>query len=435
MKQGYFGLFAIFFCAISYSYGFDPKMALQEYEKSLGSSWSSCRLRDVQNSGMDKLIGGKSVDDGEFPIHDSRYDADVKIDGDRIDIVIRQWRGPLPWESRDSGGESRVTWDGKNWFHYVDAPHVEDAHMLLSEDRKHRRGALMNLVPSALVRYLRGDVKPFSEILMHDSLLTCKEETQTINGMECIVIEGVSETNGTYTVWLSPDHGYTLVRAESHKVENDLFGEVPLNTIVMDGEEAGTIHLCVSSDFSVMVTSLKLLDSAWIPTSIEWEAIMKQDNGVELHSWGKIERSITELSPRLTDADFKPNIRNGTEVIKEGKEGIIPWIWQDGKSEPNIDREVLDTIEHTMSEYRRSVSFGDQKIMQESSLVVDKERLTDVIMDITSDPQVERLARKKQEGVIAQPQPRCASRLLLGVGIIFFSVSLYWVAYRYVRKK
>jgi len=80
----------------------------------------------------------------------------------------------------------------------------------------------MDTVVPFWMAFLGGDLEPLDVILKKSSNIELFPDMEKVNGFDYYVIEAVTP-HGKYKLWIDPEHGYNVAKAETHKANNEEF--------------------------------------------------------------------------------------------------------------------------------------------------------------------------------------------------------------------
>lgn len=241
-----------------------------------------------------------------------------------------------------------VIWDGQTRSQ-VSCGSFPTLVMLSKSDPEERRinDTVVAYGGACLDGFFWGDLQSIDVILKNASKIDVRSQMENVNGVECYVIDAITD-NGKYAVWITPEHGYNIAKAEVHKSNNDKYFGAPLNYEVPIPE---------GMTFSKMQQAGKIKDVFFFLDSVNFREV----NGVWIPDEA-ISRTITNYEDQETiykkhykrtqidlDPDFKaigafiPDIPEGANVHLREAPGIR-YIWEKGKLVPRIDEDALDQI-------------------------------------------------------------------------------------------
>jgi hypothetical protein len=157
--------------------------------------------------------------------------------------------------------------------------------------------------------------------------VTVREKPERVGDSDCYVIE--ARTNrGKYILWMDPNHGYNIARAEVSRSGNDILGKKPL------AESKTPYGQYVSDKYSFRDVRFKKIGDIWVPM----EATMKS---IDIYSDGKkSDKCITTIQYKRTEVivnpdhdalgSFVPKFPNGSTVRVLGVPRVR-FTWKDGK--------------------------------------------------------------------------------------------------------
>jgi hypothetical protein len=209
-------------------------------------------------------------------------------------------------------------WDGQRMFTYSHSNRPEHDYLII--DRISPREA--NLEGQAYDHgpargFLGQDKERVDVILRQASKTSVRRRPERVGDSDCWVIDGVT-SRGHYTLWIDPQHGYNLAKAEVRRKPGD--------------RDRGHLFPKDSSEqASVLNVRFEQIAGAWVPT--ESEAVF------ETRSPGGWFRATTRH--RIRDIVLQPDhqardsfalmpIRNGAKVVIAGAAKTPAGRWRDG---------------------------------------------------------------------------------------------------------
>jgi len=244
---------------------------------------------------------------------------EVRTDGERCYIHTS--------ESEGNNGFPNLPlwrlWDGRQMLTYSHARQPQNDYLIIdkiSVSKANLEGQGYDHNPSR--GYLGQDKERMDAILRHASKISVRLQTERVGNSDCWVIDAVAP-QGKYTVWVDPQHGYNLAKAEVHKGEGDRERDtvLPKNTTVRS---------------SVVNVRFSSVAGTWVPmeaqSTLEWRT-------PEGWSLAKTTHKITEITlnpdhQKARSFALMP-IRNGAQVVIAGAPQTPAGRW--------IDGEIIDT--------------------------------------------------------------------------------------------
>lgn len=293
----------------------DPKAILDEYDKSLDTI-SVWRMKGVENIQVEGDAPGANSDT-------KPSDLEYYRDGERRDVR----KGSTASGQRRIGEDRTVV----AWVAHgsSDLAHMADA---FGSDAEARSEVVALLGCAATLEgYFALDKRRVCDLLREAPDLRRRPESETVHGMECVVIEGSPSQHGDYTLWLAPKLGYQIVKAHIMKSGDDYFRGKPMSQ-PQDSWSRDHLYGDLSSiDCEVEITDFQEVDAVQLPTHVEWRMKLAYTNGTAATMRRTFERTETDLSPDLTKQPlFKSAIPEGTPILVRS-DPRHKYIWHEGK--------------------------------------------------------------------------------------------------------
>ena len=290
-----------------------------------------------------KNYGDKGIYRGEVMMPEGKTffheESVFYIDGDRIRWLNYQWRGlksmdePTPIEQ---GYKRDYIWDGERAFEYRKPKDLYGQLFIDSEDkmRKHMIGLGYNGAP--LIGIFEGDLEPVSLLLRQARTISVRPQQEQVGGSSCYIIDAVTD-HGKYTIWIDPEHGYNIAKAQVYKKEGDIAWGKPLEWLGDLSNWRGPKPARLRGlSFTLKNVRFDKINGVWIPMEADYETTKKRDDydsAVKAH----YRRTYFEADPDFDAINaFVPDIPNGTRVFIWGVQGI-KYEWKDGEPVTVVD--------------------------------------------------------------------------------------------------
>ncbi len=236
---------------------------------------------------------------------------EVRTDGERCYIYTSESQGNdgLPnfpmWR----------LWDGRRMFTYTHASHPEDDYLIIdkiSVSQANLEAQGYDHGPSR--GYLSQDKERVDVILRQASKMAVRPRTERIGDSDCWVIDAATP-RGKYTLWIDPQHGYHLAKAEVEKKQGDRDTRLPKNT---------------SMRSSVVNARFLRVEELWVPVESQGNFEVRTPGNWFL---AKTQHHINEimLNPDHQNSFALMAIRNGTKVVIAGAPRTPAGHWRDGQ--------------------------------------------------------------------------------------------------------
>jgi len=229
------------------------------------------------------------------------------------------------WVPRES--QRTFLWESKRYYQYHRAPVLDSSSVkIITSDENYTnpiRGiTILYTGAEPMLGLLFGDVERFDSIFKQTDTISVRNELERVGSVDCYVIDAKSE-HGTYTVWLDPEHGYGIAKAELHKGPEDLIhGRPPSSYRDMESYKG-------KSSFIENVR-FKNIEGIWISVEADIRAVKNRQDSTS--SWYH-HYKITQIDVNPNHAElqsFVLNVQNGTR-IRIIDEPRFEYIWDDGK--------------------------------------------------------------------------------------------------------
>ncbi len=213
-----------------------------------------------------------------------------------------------------------VLWDGEFCYEYHKAPVLDssDIYVISDPDNIKRTIAIIYEGAGPILGILYGDLERFDSILRQSDSISVRSELERIDSVGCFVIDTKSK-HGTYTVWLDPEHGYSIAKAVVNKGPGDLlFGRSPSDPESNEGQI-----------FFLENVRFGNLEGVWIPMEADYRTVIKEQNSTRA---GQDHYKITQIDINPNHAElqsFIPDVQNGTSLRIIRTPGI-EYKWQEG---------------------------------------------------------------------------------------------------------
>jgi len=227
-----------------------------------------------------------------------------------------------------------VIWDGQEWSQVSNIPSLTPSAFLSKTDaKKAKYTSSLTYGGACLDGIFWGDIEPIDSILKKSSKINIFPDMEKANGFDCYVIEAVTP-HGEYKIWIDPEHGYNIAKAETHKANNDIlstgvtnhkFADVPSNRS-FKGKRPGSrkaVHFYIDN------VNFRKVNGAWLPMEATYQIIIDYDDRKATYK-KQHKRTYVNLKPDFEAINaFIPKIPEGSTVILDWSPGI-QYIWQDG---------------------------------------------------------------------------------------------------------
>jgi len=229
------------------------------------------------------------------------------------------------WVRRES--QPTYLWESERYYQYHRTPILDSSSLKIitsNEDYTNPKRGITILYSGAdpMLGLLSGDIERFDSIFKQSNTISARNELERVGSVDCYVIDAKSE-HGTYTVWLDPEHGYGIAKAELHKGPEDLIhGRPPSSYKGMESYKG-------KSSFIENVR-FKNIEGIWIHVKADIRSIENRQDIA--HSW-HTHYQITQIDVNPDHDElqsFVLDVQNGTR-IKIIDEPRFEYVWDDGK--------------------------------------------------------------------------------------------------------
>ena len=240
---------------------------------------------------------------------------EVRTDGERCYIHTS--------ESQGNDGFPNLPvwrlWDGNRMFTYSHGNRPESDYLIMDRISPQKANLEAQAYDQGPGRgYLCQDKERMEVILRQATKISVRERTARVGDWDCWVIDAVVP-RGKYTLWIDPQHGYHLAKAEVEKKGGDRHHDtfLPKDTSIRA---------------SVVNARFSRFDALWVPVESQstWEVRSPE-------SWfvSKASHKITEFTAnpdhqKLGSFELMP-IRNGAQVAIPGAPKTPAGRWRDGR--------------------------------------------------------------------------------------------------------
>ncbi|MHC4112877.1 MAG: hypothetical protein ACYSUY_17520, partial [Planctomycetota bacterium] len=236
---------------------------------------------------------------------------EFRFDGKRRKWLFRMWEhvGMSPeFTPKDRAKYGSRLWDGETFFQYggqekhASSPFGSVTQITNFKDNIEEGRKTHSHARFKLRGYFYGDYERVDSILRHADTISVRDNTQSIGGSDCYVINAVTK-HGRYTLWIDPAHGYNIAKAIERKTRGDLWSR-------------GTLKGKSKIYFSMKNVRFKKIDGVWVPMEADMYSSQTWSKGQFWKFSARIKRTEFILNP---DHDalgsFLPDdIRDGAKI-------------------------------------------------------------------------------------------------------------------------
>jgi hypothetical protein len=174
-------------------------------------------------------------------------------------------------------------------------------------------------------------------LLMSANDLVIRPDIQSVNGLQCYVLEGTTRY-GKATAWVASDKGYSPAKWIIKKSDGDLLGDkVTTGSRIMDFE----------------VIEFEQRGTAFIPKRAKVTDSTQLPDGAKTITLISYEISEIQLNPDFaTLGAFKVNLPEGVRVFSKESPGI-KFVWQNSKVVPDANSVIFGEIDKTIDQIKQ----------------------------------------------------------------------------------
>ncbi len=276
-----------------------------------------------------------------------------RTDGARVHHQYSQWRyltsRDAPRTPSDSE-ERAYLWDGRSSFEYRKEKDFDGRLFITGNDNLRKGLVSIGYGGAPLMGIFHADHDSIGSILRNASEISLRPRQELVGTSPCFIIDAVTD-HGRYAVWIDPQHGYNIAKADVHKKEGDMAWGKPLgwvgnvDNIALKGR---TPEPYTDIRFSITNVAFKKINDVWVPVEADYESTASRKSST---STIKTHYQCTdiELNPDFDTIDaFVPNIPNGTRTYILESQGIA-YEWRDGRPVPLVDQDFLSDLDQSVT--------------------------------------------------------------------------------------
>jgi hypothetical protein len=209
------------------------------------------------------------------------HSEELRFDGTRYKLCQKLW-GPMPPDTyrENNPRYSFSLYDGTNVWAYMADPTAGPG---TARPRVNRYHLTMNSVPMAdridgnlgiackvyfLLGYFPIGKTRIALNFRQASSLSVRKQTELVDGSPCIVIDAVTKS-GRGSIWLDPEHGYLIAKAEYHVKAGDLFNNHFQKTGTVMDFKLYDVRFKKVNDTWVTVAGTEESNNVWLPDGYE----------------------------------------------------------------------------------------------------------------------------------------------------------------------
>jgi hypothetical protein len=301
------------------------------------------------------LIESRDSEKNNTPIW-YRENAEFRYDNGRYDILRNTWVGlrsadePTPLSTAQN---YRQIWDGNTvydgmFFKDANFTNLKVKRIVVSTDGSDTdRNTTVGYYGAPLNGVLTGDMRPMTQILKDSENLLLRKTREWVGSSLCFVVEASGE-DGRYKIWIDPEHGYNIAKAQVDKTGNDrAFGERMEHPSYIP-EFRVTAHSFVLDN-----VRFEKVDDKWVPAEADFKTTTEYNGKQVITQKRHHKRTYVNLNPDFEAVGaFVPQIPNGTGVDIFETQGV-KYKWQDGKAVLDLDELVIKALDNIADDEKR----------------------------------------------------------------------------------
>lgn len=294
--------------------------------------------------------------------------SEIRRDRGRVDLIMHQWPKmdhkdePTPPERAYT---IRVIWDGETWLEHEYRNKDAPGRVVVStreHEKEKREYIAVGYYGSPLDGIFTGDLEPVTWILGKTNNMRLRDDMEMVAGVPCYVIEASTTSNGDYTIWIDPKHGYNIVKARVHKTGSDiLYGKAMMRpsklppgvSVGYKGKQKPPGSRITEFSFALSNVRLEKIGDVWVPMEADYEYTRRFPDGRSITDNRHHKRTHIDIAPDFEAiAAFVPDIPDGTRVwVTEFP--LVRYIWQKGEILPDVDGLSFEEIDKTVDELKK----------------------------------------------------------------------------------
>jgi hypothetical protein len=205
------------------------------------------------------------------------------------------------------------TWDGNNYMRYSGVPKAcfepydrpGTVHPYMSGTGEITNGRLTSgMFGTVFTGYIGGTEERFDVALRTARSISVRRRAERTNGVECYIIDSNTD-HGKYTIWIDPEHGYNVAKAEMELLKSE--------SHLLDGKPFEGKRL----NISVENMRFKRIEGVWLPVEadIRYRGIFNGKGGnVESRTHTKLTEFILNPDHDLLGSFTFGHIPDGSPV-------------------------------------------------------------------------------------------------------------------------
>jgi hypothetical protein len=265
--------------------------------------------------------------------HNSEEESEVRYDGKRFYLRRSNWGnfGPDRKTSKENPYYDTNLYDGKKtYYHSQTFNGKQPDKVCIDPEPGTRVEGIVHSSGDALQGKMYGDSQRIDAVFRDaGSTVRVREKPERVRDSDCYVIE--AKTNrGKYTVWIDPEHGYNIAKAQVSKSGKDMFYAQHLDEVKTPYPNVRI----VSTGEAIKDVRFEKIGELWIPMEGTIETAARFSDRTRFVMTLRHKRTEVIVNP---DHDalgsFVPKFPNGSSVRIVGVPRVL-YTWQDGKCVP-----------------------------------------------------------------------------------------------------
>lgn len=199
-------------------------------------------------------------------------------------------------------------------------------------------------------RMLGSDFTDPTYLLSNLDRVSVRPKLEKIGGALCYVIEAKT-LSGDIIVWLDPDHGYNVARAELRQSKGHKISARASIPYVLGGADKMPTRTIIAEQKTVDKVAFSKVGDRWVPVKRHVTfARHSQEDFPPIEGESYIERTNIVLNPDFEKMGaFKIEVPDETRVLGS-ENGGVAMVWRQGKVVPAVDLEDIERIDDAVKD-------------------------------------------------------------------------------------
>lgn len=389
---------------------------------------------ETRNKMQSVILTGKCLTESNHSSRGQRLgreEYEIGTDGDRVGLRQYSWRDFESFEGsfeNDNATFRDYVWNREKCFDYARRGSSAGRAFVAHDDTSKQHRMAIGYKGAPLLGTMSGDDLRVDEILRNAKSLKVRGELEEVNGSGCYVVDAMTR-HGRYSVWLDPEHGYNIARAEVTKEGADIAWSKPLNwkssMKIPQSNRVGLLPVTKQSySFSLKNVVFKEIEGVWVPMSADYESTSLYEDGAVSTLKNQCTQIHIDINPDFEAAGtFEPKIENDAAVFIKGVNFV--YRWADGELVPNIDEYAVDVLEAEIE----CIKQNDDVIFGKTSKPADEEEALQ-LSETDSGPSID-----NANNVISNTPPPTRSLHLKTILSIIAVVAVSILVYRWKKSQ